>query len=234
MDDQPGGSVEQTEDPATHRMTPACVRANQFAATIAGYRAHAIADGLPFRTHGLFPPRDPLLRELAEDPTAHPFEKHLAGEQSPYELLRNGSWTSGDEAAQAGFDMRLFYREKQRGVQYGTILGAARLGDRASIGNGYWMSAHGGAVESLLDEATAELGKMEFSPMLSTIEADFKIKKSVPLHTTLRIECEIKEIKGMRCWVDGYVKDLSGVLLASCVAQLVDLQQLWAAQGQSP
>ena len=45
---------------------------------------------------------------------------------------------------------------------------------------------------------------------------------------------QIKEIKGMRCWVDGYVKDLSGVLLASCVAQLVDLQQLWAAQGQSP
>ena len=46
-------------------------------------------------------------------------------------------------------------------------------------------------IESLLDEATAELGKMEFSPMLSTIEADFKIRKSVPLHTTLKIECEV-------------------------------------------
>ena len=46
-------------------------------------------------------------------------------------------------------------------------------------------------MESLLDEATAELGKMEFSPMLSTIEADFKIRKSVPLHTTLKIECEV-------------------------------------------
>ena len=46
-------------------------------------------------------------------------------------------------------------------------------------------------VESLLDEATAELGKMEFSPMLSTIEADFKIRKSIPLHTTLKIECEV-------------------------------------------
>ena len=43
----------------------------------------------------------------------------------------------------------------------------------------------------MLDEATAELGKMEFSPMLSTIEADFKIRKSVPLHTTLKIECEV-------------------------------------------
>ena len=47
-------------------------------------------------------------------------------------------------------------------------------------------------VESLLDEATAELGKMEFSPMLSTMEADFKIRKSVPLHTTLKVECEVR------------------------------------------
>ena len=46
-------------------------------------------------------------------------------------------------------------------------------------------------IESLLDEATAELGKMEFSPMLSTIEADFKIRKSVPLNTTVKIECEV-------------------------------------------
>lgn len=73
-------------------------------------RAKLVLISADCRTHGLFPPRDPLLRELAEDPTVHPFEKHLAGEQSPYELLRNGSWTSGEEAAQAGFDMRLFYR----------------------------------------------------------------------------------------------------------------------------
>ena len=38
-----------------------------------------------------------------------PFEKHLAGERSPYELLQQGSWTSGAAAARAGLDMRLFY-----------------------------------------------------------------------------------------------------------------------------
>ena len=46
-------------------------------------------------------------------------------------------------------------------------------------------------MESLLDEATAELGKMEFSPMLATIEIDFKITKAVPLHSTLRIDCQV-------------------------------------------
>lgn len=40
------------------------------------------------------------------------------------------------------------------------------------------MTAHGGAVESLLDEATAELAKLEWAPVLATIElANFSIKK---------------------------------------------------------
>ena len=45
-----------------------------------------------------------------------------------------------------------------------------RLGERASIGVGTWTSAHGGAIESVLDEATAELAKMEWATMVSTIE----------------------------------------------------------------
>ena len=47
-------------------------------------------------------------------------------------------------------------------------------------------------METLLDEATAELGKLEFSPMLATIEISFRIVKAVPLHTTLRIDCEAR------------------------------------------
>ncbi len=48
--------------------------------------------------------------QLASEAGTYAFEKHLAGKSSPYELLKNGSWTSGDEAAQAGFDLRLFYK----------------------------------------------------------------------------------------------------------------------------
>ncbi|KAK9833287.1 hypothetical protein WJX81_003342 [Elliptochloris bilobata] len=85
-----------------------------------------------------------------------------------------------DDAAQS-------WTEEQIRRHFG---GAARLGEGASIGNGFWMTAHGGAVETLLDEATAELGKLEFSPMLATIEISFRIVKAVPLHTTLRLDCE--------------------------------------------
>jgi hypothetical protein len=35
------------------------------------------------------------------------------------------------------------------------------------------------------------ISTLDFSPTLSTIEADFKIKKSVPLHTTMSIESEM-------------------------------------------
>ena len=51
-------------------------------------------------------------------------------------------------------------------------------------------------MESLLDEATAELAKMEWAPVLATIEATFKIKKAVPLHTTLRIDCKVEDPPG--------------------------------------
>lgn len=47
-------------------------------------------------------------------------------------------------------------------------------------------------METLLDEATAELGKLEFSPMLATIEIGFRIVKAVPLHATLRLDCEAR------------------------------------------
>ncbi|KAK9819763.1 hypothetical protein WJX72_002087 [[Myrmecia] bisecta] len=190
----PGSQTLIAVDPGEHRNTPALARKNQLAATVAGYRKQVLADGIPYRPDGLFPPNDPLLKELVTVGCI-PFEKHLAGAISPYELLPGGGWTCGNAAARNGFDLRLFYKQKAAGAEYGVISGAARLGDLASIGNGFWMSAHGGAVESLLDEATAELGKLEFAPMLATVEANFKIRKPVPLHTSLRIECEIKSIK---------------------------------------
>ncbi len=42
---------------------------------------------------------------------------------------------------------------------------------------------------------------------------------------------QILSIKGMRCWVKGTATEAgTGLLLATCEAQLVDLAQLWAAQ----
>ena len=62
-------------------------------------------------------------------------------------------------------------QEPKEGQEWGTLTGAARLGEQAAIGYGAWVTAHGGAIESLLDESTAEVAKMALSPIMSTIEA---------------------------------------------------------------
>lgn len=62
------------------------------------------------RPNGLFPLKDALLHTLGAQAATHAFEKHLAGRAAPAELLARGSWTSGNAAALAGLDMRLFYQ----------------------------------------------------------------------------------------------------------------------------
>lgn len=99
------------------------------------------------RKHGLFPPDDPLLLRLSALPRCWPFEKHLPGTKSPYELLPRGGWITGDAAALRGVDLRLFYQEPEEEESGpGTVWGAVRFGDGASIGEGFYLSAHGGAV----------------------------------------------------------------------------------------
>lgn len=164
-----------------------------------------------------------MLQQLASDPELVPFEKHLPGARSSYELLPAGGWATGDAAARNGVDLRLFYRGAQEGQPHGTVVAALRLGEGASIGQGFFLSAHGGAVETALDEATAELAKMELYPFCSTVEANFRIRKPIPLHTSLRVKCTITKQKGIRCWVDGSVETQEGVTLATCEAQLVDM-----------
>jgi acyl-CoA thioesterase len=65
---------------------------------------------------------------------------------------------------------------------------------------------------------------MEFVPFLSTVEATFRIRRPVPLNTSLQIECAVKQQRGIRCWVEGRLLSAEGELLASCEAQLVDMR----------
>ena len=101
------------------------------------------------RDDGLFPLNDELLSALSSEPDQWPFEKHLPGFNSPYESLPNGGWITGNAAAQRGIDLRLFYKEPQPGSVWGQVLGAVRFGEGASIGSGFFLPAHGGAVSSL-------------------------------------------------------------------------------------
>jgi len=54
----------------------------------------------------------------------------------------------------------------------------------------------------------------------------------VPLHTSLAINCQIKERKGLRCYVDGQITaaDDPGAVYATCQAMLVNLTD-WLRQA---
>merc|ERR1719350_926794 len=183
--------------------------------------------GCPDRLHGLFPPNDCMLKTLVQNGFT-PFQKHVIDETKKLRLVAN-SWCTGDDACDCrGLDLRYFYKAEKNG---GCVLAAAvRFGEKAAIAQGFNTSAHGGAIESVLDEATAELAKIHLAPIATTAEASFKIKKPVPLHTTLRVDCHIKEIKsnGLRIYVTGTISDgkPQPVIYAACDAQLIDMQKM--------
>ena len=96
-------------------------------------------------------------------------------------------------------------------------------------------SVHGGAVETALDEATAELAKSKLFPVATTVKIEFKIARPVRPQTTYRVECEMS-----KCWTENLKYDVAGaikeverdahtgkeVVLASCVATMANPAQI--------
>jgi len=200
------------------------------------YRSAAIESGIAFRPHGLFPPGDALLSKLCGESHLRPFEKHLLDEEERVVAARQ-SWAAGNSACASGLDLRCFIDLQSLtagGSDGDTTVGsrlsaAVRFGDAASIGNGF--SAHGGAIETSLDEATAELAKMTQGVMCFTTEANFKLKQKVELHKTYLIEATVTKlgIRGMRVFIEAELKDPdSGQVAALCSVQMANMAKVMA------
>jgi acyl-CoA hydrolase len=183
--------------------------------------------GLELRQDGLFPHNDPVLTRLSHDPHMKPFEKHLLDEEEKMCSARK-SWASGNCAAKHGLDLRCFIDERfSREDTVGARLRAVvRFGNAASIGNG--LSAHGGAIETALDEATAELAKATQGVMCYTTSANFQLKQKVDLHTTYEVECEVTKVgpRGLRIFIEAAMKDHQGQPAALCSVQLANMAKV--------
>ena len=205
--------------------------------TSARYRAAAFAHGVPFRANGLFPLGDRLLTELAAEPNLRAFQKNVLSyhetPESPdadavvsYRVAE--SWAHGDGACVAGLDLRCFYREIPSQNTTGPSLTAAfRLGDGAAIGKFAFTNAHGGSIETVLDETTAELVKCFRAPNCATTELRAKILKPVALHKTYRVDCWIASATQFRLRTEGKITDPEdGTTYATCEATLADLSAI--------
>ena len=98
------------------------------------YQDSVIAAGIPPLADGLFPPDDPLLKELSSQ--FKPYTKALAtqtvGGGYAFRQVEAG-WCVGSHAAAHGIDLRLFVA---RGKEP-KLLGALRYSDGALIGRGF-------------------------------------------------------------------------------------------------
>ena len=196
----PGGGLEQTP-PFSLAPLPDAPGKEFYALSqdVKGYEAAVLAGGLPPRRAGLFPPGDKTLAELGSGGVMKPFTKYLplkcAAGGDAFALTADG-WASGESAAAHGLDLRLFIRP---GQEHKKLEAAVRFGDAAKIGTGFdAVGVHGGAIETALDEATAELAKSKLFPMASTYSIEFKIKKPVQTHTTYRIVCAVEKVRAAR------------------------------------
>ena len=227
---QPGGGLEQ---PATSFSVPpmALPAAGGMellplvsgADGVARYQANILATGIPPRRFGLFPPDDALLKRLTT--THKPYTKalpHLTADGTfAFATVADG-WASGESAARHGMDLRMFIKP---GAEQ-KLVGALRFSDYAMIGRGAPNSSiHGGAVETALDEATAECAKSKLYSVAVTTSIEFKITKAVQPQTTYLVECEVtKKMSDIRHEIMGYIKDADGkVTVATAKAVLADL-----------
>ena len=220
--DQPGGARKQ---PPPYVAPLIDVPGRQMAVLehdLIGYQNQVIRDGIPFRKAGLFPPNEEFLTMLSQD--RKPCTKGLPAKTMDggreFGVAENG-WASGDNACEHGMDLRWFIKP---GLDDKTLMAAVRFSDFACIGAGYMKGVHGGAVETCLDEATAECAKTKLFPVATTSKISFAIKRPLEAHTTYRVYCEVgaERIKGVSYEVKGEITDVQNdkLVYASCLATL--------------
>ena len=190
-----------------------------------GYQAQVIRDGIPQRRAGLFPPNDDFLNMLG-NLGWKPCTKGLPHRtvDGGYEFATaEGSWVAGEHAIEHGMDLRWFIKE---GFEDQTLTAAVRFSADAMVGRGLATSIHGGAVETCLDEATAELAKSKLFPLATTAKIDFKISKPLEPNVTYRVYCHVlsENVKGISYDVAGEITDAAqdSVKYATCVAKMAN------------
>ena len=193
---------------------------------LAGYQAQILRDGIPPRLSGLFPENDPLL-ELLDKTGWKPCTKGLPHPTVDggveFAVAENG-WVSGENAIEHGMDLRWFIKPDPSDH---TLHAAVRFSENAMIGRGVpGTSIHGGACESCLDEATAELAKSKLFPLATTAKIEFRILKPVLPHVTYGVRCWVKEVnvKGVSYDIAGELTDATDdkVVYVACVAKMAN------------
>ena len=204
---------------------------------VLGYQKQIIRDGIPLRANGLFEDGDPYLRLLARDYKA--CTKGLPrptkdGKGSEFHVVEEG-WVSGENSCSHGLDLRWFIRP---GLEDKALYGAVRFSERATFGVGLEGSVHGGAIETCIDECTAECVKTKLYPLVLTSSIECKMKKELKPNVTYRVMARIdkERVANQICEVVAEITDSDKPddILASGRAVIVNFaMQMASAEAKS-
>jgi len=186
--------------------------------TVEAYREAAFANGIPFRPNGLFTMGDSLLAELSKDPGLRAFQKNVVGfdEDGEPKYVVCDSFAHGDGGAANGVDLRCFYRPDTK-----TAVAAFRLGHRAAIAHHMYTTAHGGSIETVLDETTAEVVKCATTPAVATTEMKVYLKRPLELFKTYRVDVEITDATEFKTFTKATIRDPSNPNMPLAIGEAV-------------
>ena len=192
------------------------------------YQEQVLRDGVPSRPSGLFPPDDEVLSTFISAGwtcCTMGLPHATVGGGHAFGTVADG-WACGDNAIAHGLDLRWFI--KPGFEEPLSLVAAVRFSQYAQIGRGFDISVHGGAIETCLDEATAECAKCKLFPMAITYSIEFKIKKPVAPNATYQVRCVVEKehIKGLKYDVVGKLCDASGEEYAGCKAVMVNAEAM--------
>lgn len=149
----------------------------------------------------IIPKDDPLLVGLLNDSSLMHAEKVFQDDKGGFGVAHG--FTNGPAAAREhGIDSVYFWdaaRERLRGV---VAFGEQTSGVRSLHGDATLPTAHGGAVEAVLDDLLASVVRYVCSVSSATAEISVRLRKPCPLYETLRLEA----------WIDGSI-DMGGAMV---------------------
>jgi hypothetical protein len=229
----PGGGRKQAPE---HELEPIEMQGGsleELNADLEGYQKAVLRDGIPPRSNGLFPPDDEFLSLVANNWS--PFSKGLptpCKDGSFAFTIAEHGWASGENSIGHGMDLRMFI--KPGFAEPRDLIAGVRFSDFAKIGYGRHASCggtvHGGAVETCLDEATAECAKTKLFPMATTSKIEFKITKPIFANVTYRVYCKVEKerVKDLMYEVSGVLTDAKqdDVVYATCLAIMANPSKL--------
>ena len=224
----PGGTRQQPSEPFLVTAIDAPGKPKEeLVQDVEAYQACILSAGIPKRSNGLFPANDPYLTLLTS--TLSPCTKALTCPTRDggfaFATVESGGWAVGESSIGHGLDLRWFI-EPGFDSKAGDLTAAVRFSQYAEIGRGHGIGIHGGAIETCLDESTAECAKSKLFPMATTSDISFKIQKPVMANTTYRVYCKVvkERLKGIAYEVSGEITDTEKpeIKFATCTCTMVN------------